>query len=466
MTRIVVLGDVLLDRDIIGSAERLCPDAPAPVVDERDVIERPGGAGFASVLARRHGADVTLLAPLSGDGGGRTLRRLLDDAGVELAAVHDDGTTVEKIRVCVDGRSLLRLDRGTRGALGDLPPGARELIRQADAVLVADYGGGSTSAPDVRAVLDAATRAGTPVVWDPHPRGTRPTPAAALVTPNRAEALQFDPGTPERPADAAGLPAVAERARRLRQQWGADAVSITLGDAGAVAVLGGGAPLVVPVDRPVAAADPCGAGDAFAVAATIALASGATTAEAVHLAVGAAAEFVAGGGAGTLMAVPQPDAFDLAGDVGTRADAVRRAGGVVVATGGCFDVLHRGHVATLQRARKLGDCLVVLLNSDESVRRLKGPGRPAQRAGDREAVLRSLGCVDDVIVFDDDTPISALQRLRPDVFVKGGDYVAAELPESGVVARWGGIVVTVPYLAGHSSTRILERIPSGGPHVV
>ncbi|MGN6608325.1 MAG: D-glycero-beta-D-manno-heptose 1-phosphate adenylyltransferase [Jatrophihabitans sp.] len=137
--------------------------------------------------------------------------------------------------------------------------------------------------------------------------------------------------------------------------------------------------------------------------------------------------------------------------------AVRARGGIVVATGGCFDLVHAGHVETLRAARSLGDCLVVLLNSDDSVRRAKGDGRPLQSADDRRRVLEGLRWVDGVIVFDEDTPLAVLDRLRPDVWVKGGDYDAATLPETPLVRSWGGEVVTVPYLAGRSTTELVGR---------
>ena len=133
-------------------------------------------------------------------------------------------------------------------------------------------------------------------------------------------------------------------------------------------------------------------------------------------------------------------------------------GGTVVATGGCFDLLHPGHVQLLQRARQLGDVLVVLLNSDRSVRELKGPGRPIVPAPDRAAVLRALGCVDAVVEFDERTPITALTRLQPDLFVKGGDYGADELPEQAVMSTWGGQCVVLPYLEGHSTTTLYEEV--------
>jgi rfaE bifunctional protein nucleotidyltransferase chain/domain len=143
---------------------------------------------------------------------------------------------------------------------------------------------------------------------------------------------------------------------------------------------------------------------------------------------------------------------------------VRTAGGTVVATGGCFDVLHAGHVQTLRTARQLGDALVVLLNSDDSVRRLKGPERPVQPEHDRAEVLRSLGCVDAVVVFDEDDPSAALAALRPDVWAKGGDYEGAELAEGDLVRSWGGRVVLLPYLTGRSTTAILQRDLTGVQH--
>jgi rfaE bifunctional protein nucleotidyltransferase chain/domain len=135
---------------------------------------------------------------------------------------------------------------------------------------------------------------------------------------------------------------------------------------------------------------------------------------------------------------------------------------VVVATGGCFDLLHAGHVATLRAARRLGDCLVVCLNSDTSVRRLKGPGRPVMPEVDRTRVLEALECVDSVVVFEDDTPVRVLEQLRPDVWVKGGDYAGADLPEAGVLTRWGGQAVVLPYVPGRSTTALVRELARTG----
>jgi rfaE bifunctional protein nucleotidyltransferase chain/domain len=212
--------------------------------------------------------------------------------------------------------------------------------------------------------------------------------------------------------------------------------------------------MVVPA-VPVTGGDPCGAGDSFAAAVTVALAGGAVTGEAVTAAVAAAGAFVARGGAGAWDAVA-PSSVTAPG-VEALLERVRSAGGTVVATGGCFDLLHAGHVATLRAARGLGDCLVVCINSDDSVRRLKGPSRPLVTAEDRARVLEALEFVDAVVVFDEDTPAQVLDRLRPDVWAKGGDYAGADLPEAAVLQNWGGQAVVLPYLDGHSTTALVER---------
>lgn len=219
-----------------------------------------------------------------------------------------------------------------------------------------------------------------------------------------------------------------------------------------------GPPLMVPTEP--AAGDSCGAGDCLAAAATVALARGALPSEAVTVGVAAASRFVASGGAARF----DTARVDTAGnhnDAAELARRVRAGGGTVVAAGGCFDLVHAGHVALLEQARCLGDCLIVCVNSDASVARLKGPGRPVQNESDRAAVLRALGAVDAVAVFDEDTPVQLLGALRPHVFVKGGDYALGELPEARAMAAWGGQVVILPYLRGRSTTALLQRATRG-----
>ncbi len=463
--RLVVIGDVVLDRDVLGSAERVAPDAPVPVVDVGDTHESPGGAGLTALLCARAGVSVTLVCPLADDDAGARLRAAMEAGGVGVHALGHEGATRTKTRVRVAGQSLVRLDDGGTGAPSAV--GADDLaavLAGADVVLVSDYGAGTTGHRTVRAALErSAARA--PMVWDPHPRGGEPVPGCALVTPNASEAARVVGGGAADPARSCGA---------LRSRWRAGAVAVTAGPRGAFLARAGetgsgGAPLYVPAP-PVASGDPAGAGDRFAASAAIALARGADPASAVAVAVAAASAWVDAGGASgwreraragaASQLRPVPDAPTAATDAtGARAlaDRVRASGGTVVATGGCFDVLHAGHVAMLAGAARLGDALVVLLNSDASVARLKGSGRPVNPAVDRAAVLLALGSVDAVALFEEDDPRCALDGLRPDVWVKGGDYVVADLPEAPLVRGWGGEVVLLPHLEGRSTTSTLAR---------
>jgi D-beta-D-heptose 7-phosphate kinase / D-beta-D-heptose 1-phosphate adenosyltransferase len=462
---LVVVGDALLDVDLDGRAERLAPDAPVPVVDDPAEWRRPGGAALAATLAATlDGRAVVLVTALAGDEAGASLRGLLEAAGVEVVDLGLAGPTPEKIRVRAQGRSLLRLDRAARpGRVGPLDRAGRRALAGDGAVLVADYGRGVAAEPGVRAAL-AALPSRRPLVWDPHPRGPVPVPGARLATPNRAEAAGF---LPEVPGD--GLAAVTARARRLAERWTAAGVAVTLGPGGALLAEGAGAPLVVPA--PVATTgDPCGAGDRFSATAAGLLGDGALPSEAVAGAVAAATAFVAAGGAATVHLSPTTPATSPP-DGGSPMEralglvaVVRAMGGTVVATGGCFDLLHAGHVATLRAARALGDCLVVCLNSDDSVRRLKGPERPLVPEADRVAVLEALGCVDVVVPFDERTPEAVLRRLRPDVFAKGGDYALTDLPEAALLGTWSGQAVVLPYLEGRSTTRLLKEVVRRDSH--
>ncbi|MCM3687113.1 D-glycero-beta-D-manno-heptose 1-phosphate adenylyltransferase [Kocuria rosea] len=460
--RIVVVGDALLDRDVAGTSTRLSPDAPVPVVDVDDVFASPGGAGLAALLCAEPPAvgsvpaevSVTLLAPVAADAAGHELAAALGDVALERLG-HEGGTRT-KTRVRSAGQTLLRVDEGGPGTpVGVSAAHVAAVLAGADAVLVSDYGGGITRDLAVRAALEEHARTGT-VVWDPHPRGGEPVPGCALVTPNAAEAagaLEDDGAGPR------------ELAGALRRRWSARAVAVTAGAEGAYLASAAGTELLPAA--PVRNTDPCGAGDRFASAAALALGGGADVTAAVETAVEAAGQWVAAGGAATYRTRRaagtrqrpglHPGAERLPREVQDLLAEVRARGGTVVATGGCFDVLHAGHIASLDAARRLGDALVVLLNSDGSVRRLKGPGRPVVGQGDRARVLAALRSVDAVVVFDEDDPRAALNLLRPDVWVKGGDYTPEQLPEAADVRSWGGEVTVLPYLSGRSTTAILQR---------
>lgn len=450
---IVVVGDVVLDRDVTGRAERLSPDAPVPVVDVESVRERPGGAGLAAQLCASGAVDVTLVAPLAHDAAGRRLAAMLS-SDLNVVPLPHEGRTRHKTRVLAGGQRVVRLDEGGPGAPVDPPVGEiRDVLQDADVVLVSDYGAGTTHHGTIRELL-AAAASRVPTVWDPHPRGGAPVPGV-IATPNLAEAR----GEASRSGLEAGRDG-GSLARGLAEHWRARAVCVTAGADGAY--------LAVPPDRAVgypapwpATGDTCGAGDRLVSAVVRAIANGAAVGDAVASGVAEATAWVAAGGVSAKVECPRPSrsapGVAPAANGSDPVAAVRARGGTVVATGGCFDILHAGHVACLEAARRLGDVLVVLLNSDASVRRRKGPGRPVVSAAGRARLLYALSCVDAVEVFGEDDPRAALDRLRPDIWVKGGDYAGRPLREAELVESWGGRVVLVPYLDGHSTTSILRR---------
>jgi rfaE bifunctional protein nucleotidyltransferase chain/domain/rfaE bifunctional protein kinase chain/domain len=443
---VVVVGDALLDIDLVGEATRLAPDAAVPVVDDAVESVRPGGAALAAALTAREHVDVTLVTALGDDETSQRLRDTLPRS-VSLIEVPLRGELSRKVRVRARAQSIVRLDYGHGLVCASSRDRSvvRESLANADAVLVSDYGKGVSAAlRDVFA--DVARR--TALVWDPHPNGATPVPDAAAVTPNCMEAARFA-GACE---PSRSLHDIAANARTLFEKWAPKSVCVTMGGDGALLSFGDDSPLVVPAPS-VACVDPCGAGDRFAGSFAAALAAGAMPSEAVTAAVSAASELVR---VGVTRAFDPATAETIGGDVFHQAQLVRERGGTVVATGGCFDLLHAGHVETLRAARSLGDFLVVCLNSDASVARLKGAGRPLVPQGDRARVLGALDCVDGVVIFDEDTPTEVLRRLRPHVWAKGGDYGGRSLPEAAALSRWGGQAVVLPYLDGRSTSALVS----------
>jgi len=438
---VVVIGDSLLDRTLTGSMDRLTPEQ-CPVVEEARNEERPGGAALAAAAVAADGARTTFITALSQDPAGRRLHELLRRADVDVVDLGLDGPTPEKVRVRAADRTVVRIDRSCSpvAAAGPWSDEAERAVRRATAILVSDYGrGAAASMPARSAVQRAAAR--VPVVWDPHPRGPDPILEADLVTPNLDEARQML----GRATPIESLEEVTALGRELAAAAGGPAVVVTLAARGAVLAEPERAPFVVPA-RP-QLGDACGAGDRFAARLTYERASGEPRAGAVVAAVQAASAFVSTGR--LTAAIPaEPDAVALAAEL-------RRTGRRIIVAGGCFDLLHAGHVAMLEAARSLGDALIVCLNSDRSVRALKGPGRPIVGQEDRRRVLEALSCVDAVHLFDELTPCSALEALRPHLFCKGGDYTEAELPERAVMSKWNGEVAVLPYVDGRSSSRLI-----------
>jgi D-beta-D-heptose 7-phosphate kinase / D-beta-D-heptose 1-phosphate adenosyltransferase len=484
----VVVGDVLLDGWITGRSDRLCREAPAPVVNVDRVDHMPGGAANVAVNLTALGARTILVGVVGDDPDGATLRELLADAGVDARLATVAGRpTVSKRRVVSADQILLRLDRpappwasehaGRTGPptgrtsvlriLADLAAGDRA-TGMVDAWIVCDYGAGAVRGPVHDWLVDhrdklplLAVDAHEPARW----AGLSPD----LATPSFAEAVAVL-GTADgaAPGAASGDRArvVADYADELLRRTGARRLSVTLDVDGSIAVEKGAPPYRTVTD-PVPDRYATGAGDVYLAAATLALASGATLPQAAEAGQLAAASAMRRLGTAVLDPAALRRSVGSARERGvgtTEADlmaavaAHRAAGRQVVFTNGCFDVLHRGHVCYLRQAKRLGDILIVAVNSDESVRRLKGPGRPVSPEEDRVMLLEELSCVDYVVVFDELSPGVLIERLRPDIYVKGGDYRPDQIPEGPLVTRLGGRVVVVGRVAGRSSTEVIARI--------
>jgi len=302
---VVVVGDVLLDRDVDGTVDRLCPDAPVPVLAESTTVARPGGAGLAATFLARDGVEVVLVGAVGDDEAGDAVRGLLGETGVTLMEVPYDGPTPEKIRLRAGSHPLLRLDRGTgSGRFDDPSADAMAALDAAAAVLVSDYGRGLTALAPLRRALTRVS-AGVPVVWDPHPRGSTPVPGAHLVCPNRVEAAGFVAvhGVAATGPASDDIAEIAAEATLLRGAWHVGAVAITIGARGAVLCDADHPPLHVTAE-PCRSGDPCGAGDRFSATATLGLARGLATPGCVRTAVRAATRYVGANGPQTLRREP------------------------------------------------------------------------------------------------------------------------------------------------------------------
>ncbi|SDZ38907.1 rfaE bifunctional protein, domain I/rfaE bifunctional protein, domain II [Micromonospora pattaloongensis] len=464
---VLVVGDPMLDDWHFTTSERLCREAPAPVLRLRDRQLAAGGAANTAVNLAALGGRSLLVAPVGADAGGDRLRDCLERAGVTDRTVTQPGRpTPVKRRLLADDQIVLREDEGD--AAGPLPDdGVRRLLRALrgaveefgprPALVICDYGLGALPEP-ARAWLVANRELFGTVTLDAHDLRPWRGLAPSAVTPSLAEAAHLL-RRPSRPGDRAATAAAWLPA--LRERTGAAVVAVTLDSDGAIVGDGDGQPHRTHAD-PAAASHAVGAGDAYLAALTLALAAAAPTPLGAETAQLAAA--VTLGGPGTcvcdrdaLFAAADPAVTDAVG-LAARVRRRRAQGDRVVFTNGCFDVLHRGHVRYLEQAAALGDVLVVAVNSDESVRRLKGPDRPVNPVEDRVAVLAALSCVDHVVVFEEDSPADLIATVRPEVYVKGGDYPPELVPEAPLVRRLGGQVHCVGYVPDRSTSAIIDRI--------
>ena len=468
-SRVLLVGDVMLDRYWAGGAERISPEAPVPVVGLREFRDLPGGAANVALNIVSLGAQCVLLGITGEDEAGRQLRAALDATPVEhhLVAV-DSSPTITKLRVLSRNQHLMRLDIEDGFAAADhaaLVDAYEQALGDCDVVVLSDYAKG-TLTPVCSELIALARSAGRRVLVDPKGADFERYRGADLLTPNRAEF--------ERVAGACASDEELEsRARALLERHELGALLITRSEEGMSLVPRDGTAVHLPAHR-LEVYDVTGAGDTVLGVTAAALAAGFELVDAAVLANHAAAIVVGHLGAAQVTLAELHAAIEGAGrtadpggvvaleDLVPRVEAARRRGESIVFTNGCFDLLHVGHVRGLQRMRAMGDRLIVAVNDDDSVRRLKGEGRPVLPLAERMELLAALDCVDWVVPFGEDTPAALIRRLRPDVLAKGGDYRPEAVVGYDTVTGYGGRVEVVDFVDGCSTSALIERIRGGG----
>jgi D-beta-D-heptose 7-phosphate kinase / D-beta-D-heptose 1-phosphate adenosyltransferase len=468
--RVLVLGDVMLDRFIYGSVERISPEAPIPVVKVERFLDMPGGAANVARNIAALGARATLLGVVGDDAWAEDLRvQLASSVTIDAHLIVDSSRpTTVKTRYVADGQQVMRADRESRDPL---PAHIAErlldeysaVLADAGAVVLSDYAKGVLSDPVIRAAIDIARRAGKIVIVDPKSKNFARYRGATVLTPNQLELQQ-----------ACGQECLADEqvvngAHRILEQGVCDAMVVTRGKDGMSIVRAGGNVVHLPTAKR-QVFDVSGAGDTVVAVISLGLAVGADVENAAAVANIAAGIVVGKRGtatvtAGEMIAVQRP--FDGSTDpqkifaldtVLQLAGSWREQGLKIAFANGCFDLLHPGHISLLEQARHSADRLIVGLNADSSIRRLKGPNRPIQAEVARATVLSAVKSVDAVVIFAEDTPIDLIEALAPDVLVKGADYTLDQVVGADFVIRRGGRVLLADLLAGHSTTDTVTRV--------
>ncbi len=453
----------MLDQYLFGATNRISPEAPVPVVHVDSEDDRAGGAANVAVNLAALGSATTLLGVVGQDSAADTLERILSERGIECLFDRVAGRpTITKLRVQSRGQQLIRLDREDSSPVtgGGLLAGLKQALPGASTLVLSDYGKGALASVGV--LIEESRRAGVPVLVDPKGRDFTRYRGATLLTPNQGE---FEA--------VAGIcnsdEELVTRGHAMIDELDLDALVITRSEKGMLLLERDAEPLFLSTAaREVF--DVTGAGDTVIATLAGAVASGQSFASAAALANLAAGLVVRKIGVATvtptelrvaLHARGQGGGGIVARDVlpGILAEAQERDERIVM-TNGCFDILHAGHVAYLEEAKSLGDRLIVAVNDDASVRRLKGAGRPVNPLEDRMLVLAGLAAVDWVVPFHEDTPAALIAAILPDVLVKGGDYRPEDIAGSRAVLDNGGEVRVLAFLDGRSTSGIIERLRS------
>jgi D-beta-D-heptose 7-phosphate kinase/D-beta-D-heptose 1-phosphate adenosyltransferase len=460
-TRVVVAGDVMLDQYLFGATSRISPEAPVPVVHVQKTDDRPGGAANVAVNLASLSVKTRLIGAVGDDAAANTLESLLAKHGIDCDFARvADRPTITKTRVQSRGQQLIRLDQENAADLRDsaLVDAVGKALEGAGAVVLSDYGKGALT--DVRKMIELCRKAGVPVLVDPKGRDFEKYRGATLLTPNQGE-FEAVAGHCENDAE------LAARGWQMVEELELTALLVTRSEKGMMLLETGNEPVFLSTQaREVY--DVTGAGDTVIATLAGALASGQSLASASALANIAAGLVVRKIGVATVTPgeiqvalhqrgqggrglVARDELLVLVGEARARRERI-------VMTNGCFDILHAGHVAYLEEAKSLGDRLIVAVNDDDSVRRLKGESRPINALQDRMLVLAGLAAVDWVVPFSDDTPAALIAAVLPEVLVKGGDYQPEQIAGGREVLANGGEVRVLNFRDGHSTSRIIEKL--------
>lgn len=473
--RVLVVGDVMLDRYIWGDVERVSPEAPVPIVRSNHRSEQPGGAANVAMNIAGLGAKASLFGFRGNDVDGECLSACLEKAGIDahLTVVASHPTT-SKLRILGGRQQMLRLDTEETTSFSDavyeeLIEKVEEALQATDVLVLSDYAKGVLSEAVCQRLIKRARKIGIPVLVDPKQRNFWRYRGATTICPNLQE-LSAATGVA-----AKNLSGVLAAGQKLVSELELECLTVTLSEKGIALLRSDSQMMSSAAARQVF--DVSGAGDT--AIATLALARACKLDEETTLGLANMAAGIVVGKVGTvplkvdeLLTALMPEIGLQAGEkvldlerMKRRVAAWRASAEKIVFTNGCFDLLHIGHITLLEQARQDGDRLVVAINSDASVKRLKGPNRPVVGENERARILAALSAVDAVVIFDEPTPLETIVALKPDVIVKGGDYSEATVVGAKEVQSWGGRVKIVPTVAGFSTTNLIAKaaLPEESP---
>ena len=468
-SKIIVVGDVMLDLYYWGEVSRISPEAPVPVVRIKNKTRTLGGAGNVALNLMGIQCQTYLLGIKGKDMAGQWLSSILERKNIPHLLVQDENhSTTTKTRIVGQGQQLLRLDEETLRALSEdarskMLEHFEQILPNAGAVILSDYGKGVLLGDMAQAIIKPCIKRGIPVFVDPKGDQWQRYHGATCITPNLSEFLLFSGCT-----NADDVDEMERCARAVIEQLGLTYLMITKGPQGMSLFGRDVSPMHIPTEaREVF--DVSGAGDTVIATLAAAYSLGISMSEAARLTNIAAGVVVGKLGTQPIQSIDLKSALWDKNNIGGKkicsSDEAqniilnwRREGKKIVFTNGCFDILHIGHIKLLHTAASEGDKLVVGLNSDASVRGLKGESRPIMAEDERAALLASLKCVDLVVIFEESTPLALIEKFRPDILVKGKDYTPETVVGGDRVEGWGGKVVLAPLLKGVSTTKVIEQV--------